>query len=481
MDIWIWATSTYFLLCSIHVHLLVVAPGQSRWNQKATNSPISNSLKFLWYGWWYFYSLSGFTSRESLLLIADHTDPLQDGWWAECEKRMESEESPIDDPLGGTGSSSSSSAFSPDKIWCWWNNQVTSNRTPHPDHPRPLMERKEWKNLNGAFFNICKSGQEPKWLLSQFITVYRDTNNFLLNSTLFPFRSIYLPLQGYGRWPSWLQLSQSLPYSLWASWSPSASNLPSLGLYLQPLKESFRKLDHLGDDVSPPTPSAGVPSHPWTSPLGRPKADSPSLSGCRPPCRGLFMQHQIIRDYSCPLFDDHVCSCSSCSRSLSMEFKLAATLEATTHSALTSPTCWKRRRQNRSCWLWSRIQLSLRFIISPSDGISSESCRRYQLESSGRAGSGPLGSYSIHQLLASDIWLSSRKGQGTWLSSSLKGRTGHKYLNQQTITLHVRMRNPGVSSTRLGRGSEKQEMWSQLSWKILVSGLLTIPSSTSCR
>ena len=103
MDIWIWATSTYFLLCSIHVHLLVVAPGQSRWNQKATNSPISNSLKFLWYGWWYFYSLSGFTSRESLLLIADHTDSLQDGWWAECEKRMESEESPIDDPLGGTG------------------------------------------------------------------------------------------------------------------------------------------------------------------------------------------------------------------------------------------------------------------------------------------------------------------------------------------------------------------------------------------
>ena len=33
--------------------------------------------------------------------------------------------------------------------------------------------------------------------------------------------------------------------------------------------------------------------------------------------------------------------------------------------------------------------------------VQSESCRRYPLENSGRAGSDPLGSYSTHQLLGS--------------------------------------------------------------------------------
>ena len=38
-NIWIWARSSYFLLCSIHVHLLVEG-GQSRLNQEKTKSPI---------------------------------------------------------------------------------------------------------------------------------------------------------------------------------------------------------------------------------------------------------------------------------------------------------------------------------------------------------------------------------------------------------------------------------------------------------
>ena len=58
--------------------------------------------------------------------------------------------------------------------------QVSSSKTPHPDHPRPLMERKDWKNLNGAIY----LKKMKKKMLS-------------------------LKMQEYGSLPSWLQLIRS--------------------------------------------------------------------------------------------------------------------------------------------------------------------------------------------------------------------------------------------------------------------------------
>ena len=160
-----WGEQVYFLLCSIHVHsclcqscLIQTLPFQSL-------SCCSVSL----YGWWTGYSeqkrrihsvihaknLKSWSFLQEKFAVNSRFSP-RDVWWAECQQRMGSEESPLDDPLGRTGFSSPTcfSPFSLDKVWCWWNNriQVSSSKTPHPDHPRPLMERKEWKNLNGAFF-----------------------------------------------------------------------------------------------------------------------------------------------------------------------------------------------------------------------------------------------------------------------------------------------------------------------------------------
>ena len=70
-------------------------------------------------------------------------------WW-----KMVSEESSFDDPVGKPGTDFSFPTKSPggrgSRISRYF--KVSSyNDVPHPEHPRPLLQRQEWTNLNGCF------------------------------------------------------------------------------------------------------------------------------------------------------------------------------------------------------------------------------------------------------------------------------------------------------------------------------------------
>ena len=67
---------------------------------------------------------------------------------------MVSEESSFDDPMGKPGTDFSFPTKSPggrgSRISRYF--KVSSNNdVPHPEHPRPLLQRQEWTNLNGCF------------------------------------------------------------------------------------------------------------------------------------------------------------------------------------------------------------------------------------------------------------------------------------------------------------------------------------------
>ena len=67
---------------------------------------------------------------------------------------MVSEESSFDDPVGKPGTDFSFPTKSPggrgSRISRYF--KVSSNNdVPHPEHPRPLLQRQEWTNLNGCF------------------------------------------------------------------------------------------------------------------------------------------------------------------------------------------------------------------------------------------------------------------------------------------------------------------------------------------
>ena len=67
---------------------------------------------------------------------------------------MVSEESSFDGPVGKPGTDFSFPTKSPggrgSRISRYF--KVSSNNdVPHPEHPRPLLQRQEWTNLNGCF------------------------------------------------------------------------------------------------------------------------------------------------------------------------------------------------------------------------------------------------------------------------------------------------------------------------------------------
>ena len=64
---------------------------------------------------------------------------------------MVSEESSFDDPVGKPGTDFSFPTKSPGGRGSRYFKVSASNDVPHPEHPRPLLQRQEWTNLNGCF------------------------------------------------------------------------------------------------------------------------------------------------------------------------------------------------------------------------------------------------------------------------------------------------------------------------------------------
>ena len=117
------------------------------------------------------------------------------------------------------------------------------------------MERKDWKNLNGPLL-IKRRKQVCKFLESDNIDIAGIWELAIVAPTD--------PI------PSVFPQSIMVPFCVESALS---------GVVFAAVKIRFQQTTLPGDDLSPKKPSAGVPSHLPTSPMGQTETDSPPLSG----------------------------------------------------------------------------------------------------------------------------------------------------------------------------------------------------------
>lgn len=77
-----------------------------------------------------------------------------------------------------------------DKIKTPWGEQLNPKNV-LPEYPRPIMERQDWKNLNGSWnYAITKKGEPAPNRISKTQT-FTDLHNYLTSSVIF----YILPIQ----------------------------------------------------------------------------------------------------------------------------------------------------------------------------------------------------------------------------------------------------------------------------------------------